>query len=383
MRTGRLPHIIALFILLCIAAWASPGAISLYYEIEGGRLLSEPFNRTAKSTAASFCETALPSDESVRASISEAVTHLKTSLYFNPQNSQSDLLLGRAYCLLGQSEMAIEAFREYTRSRPANPLGHLELFFAYEVRCHEWQIAGEPTSSSNYLCPDQATQAAILAEWQAAGLTSQDMVAVGDQSRTAKSYDQALAWYKRAAGAEPGNKSIWAEIGKLCQDSIRDRETCELAAAHNPGGMFVSADFASSEPLDSWHTNGGHEAKYNIAECPDVPGRKCAHVSSSGKAQVGFFQCMHLEPGRQYDYSAWLKAQIDIGSKWRPLYVGGRMQGKDEAYWLGSGYETRSADWSNLQFKFTAPDFDEGIACFYPVLLEGAGQVWFHSAKLR
>jgi tetratricopeptide (TPR) repeat protein len=49
----------------------------------------------------------------------------------------------------------------------------------------------------------QGKHAEAAAEWQAAGLTSLDFIAQGDQVRRAGEYEEALWWYKQAALLEP------------------------------------------------------------------------------------------------------------------------------------------------------------------------------------
>jgi len=51
--------------------------------------------------------------------------------------------------------------------------------------------------------------AKAVAEWQAAGLTAQDFIARGEEARKAERYEEALAWYGRAARVEPGLGDPW------------------------------------------------------------------------------------------------------------------------------------------------------------------------------
>jgi tetratricopeptide (TPR) repeat protein len=55
--------------------------------------------------------------------------------------------------------------------------------------------------------------AKAVAEWQAAGLTAQDLIARGEEERKAKRYVEALAWYERAGVLAPGWAEPWYYVG--------------------------------------------------------------------------------------------------------------------------------------------------------------------------
>lgn len=53
------------------------------------------------------------------------------------------------------------------------------------------------------------------AEWQAGGFTAQDFITRGEQARKAKQYEEALAWYERAAQIEPDLGDPWYYMGLI------------------------------------------------------------------------------------------------------------------------------------------------------------------------
>jgi len=69
----------------------------------------------------------LPEDQG----LTEAVSLLEKAQALQPENAQTHLLLGRAYCLQKDYESAVEAFESYSKGRPDNPLGDLETAFAH------------------------------------------------------------------------------------------------------------------------------------------------------------------------------------------------------------------------------------------------------------
>lgn len=166
--------------------WLGWHATAFYYQAEGGRRLA-------------MVQTAVPNDRPLYSSasssaapgsmdqVTQAIADLQTSLKYNPDDSQTFLLLGRAYLLTGQSDQAVEAYRTYIRLRPANPLGHLELGFAYEAQCR----SRGGSSGSYFDCPN------AIAEWRAGGLDSSQFIGLGDDAFKQRHWADAFAWYTR------------------------------------------------------------------------------------------------------------------------------------------------------------------------------------------
>ena len=71
--------------------------------------------------------TRLPEDPS----LDQAVALLEKAQNLKPNNPQTYLLLGRAYCLQGDFSAAIAAFDEFSRIRKGNPLGAQETAFSH------------------------------------------------------------------------------------------------------------------------------------------------------------------------------------------------------------------------------------------------------------
>jgi len=71
--------------------------------------------------------TVLPENEKLKT----AITMLEKARKLAPENSQTYLLLGRAYCLTKDFKSAMVSFESFNQERPNNPLGYLEKGFAY------------------------------------------------------------------------------------------------------------------------------------------------------------------------------------------------------------------------------------------------------------
>jgi tetratricopeptide (TPR) repeat protein len=85
--------------------------------------------------------------------------------------------------------------------------------------------------------------AKAVAEWQAVGLTMQDFIERGEEARKAKRYEEALAWYERAARLEPGSSDGWYYKGLAHEELGEWKEALgayERAAAL---GTFSSVDW--------------------------------------------------------------------------------------------------------------------------------------------
>ncbi len=171
---------------LILLVWLAPRVLALYYQSQAGDLLE----RVQRGTEADVIEhwdlprTAVTNAEG-QSQIAQAISALQSSLQYNPGDSHPYLLLGRAYLLAGQLDQSVQAYRTYANLRPKNPLGHLELGFAYEAQCKSG--AGDAAAT----CP------AAMAEWQAGGLSPSQFLARGQDEFKRSNWPEAFAWYER------------------------------------------------------------------------------------------------------------------------------------------------------------------------------------------
>jgi len=171
--------------LLLVGIWLAPRALGLFFQLRGGKNIDRAIrNITSEGEVMYTCEAAPASDENAHILADSAIGYLQDSLEYYPQSPYTHLLLGRAYCILGEPRKAIQPYLTYILLRPNNPLGHMELGFAYEA------LSNKPST--------EGVRPRPIHEWKMAGMTAKDFSRIGDQMVEEGNYEKALVWYKRA-----------------------------------------------------------------------------------------------------------------------------------------------------------------------------------------
>jgi tetratricopeptide (TPR) repeat protein len=185
-----------------LGLWLYPRVLGLYYQSRGGELVQQVFKSDGTLVHGIACEKPPLTNESARIQLDQAILQIQKAIEFNSEMAKAYLILGRAYCLLGEPDMAIEAYSVFTELRPENPLGHLELGFAYEAACqkNEGQSMMKDDKSIAYsLCMDSDQEARIIDEWKKAGVNTSQLMEEGKRAFLNQQYHQAVRWYTRAA----------------------------------------------------------------------------------------------------------------------------------------------------------------------------------------
>lgn len=189
---------LGLMTILVVVIWYSPQILATYYQVKGGQILERTLEAVGYSdTMVDVCSSPAIGDEEHLANAYEAISDLERAINFDSRDSQPYLLLGRAYCLVGENEAAVENLLKYAELKPDNPLGHLRLGFAYEA------IGNLPMA---------------VDEWKLAGVTAKDFLESGEQSREAKLYPEALQWYGRAIQVDVNWAEPWYRIGLVFKE---------------------------------------------------------------------------------------------------------------------------------------------------------------------
>lgn len=208
-----------------------------------------------------------------------------------------------------------------------------------------------------------------VSDWQKAGWQGQDFFHWGKKSLDVGNVETAVKWLSYGLQLEEDDYG-WALLGRSCQlDPFVNPLLCDAYRSRENENLFVDATFAFDSTF--WRTG-------KFSECPP---NKCATIELKEAGSVSLAQCLYVEPGVTYSYQVWLKVESTDESQWRPLYHQGRMAGQNRGFW--PSMQQGSTDWTLWQTTFVAEEFDNKQACFAPVNLLGAGQVWFHSAQLR
>jgi tetratricopeptide (TPR) repeat protein len=161
-----------------------------------------------------------------------------SSLKLAYRNDQVYLNLGRINCLLKKYERATEAYQNYINLHPDNPLGYIELGFAYEA-----------------LGKDEAAYEI----WQEGEIYSEDFLEVADQLIERENYVMADLLLSDATNLEPSNPRVWIDIARsyeLSRNFVEAEEAYLLAYKLN--------EELSVSPLASYLKNQGEmqQAKY-------------------------------------------------------------------------------------------------------------------------
>jgi tetratricopeptide (TPR) repeat protein len=193
--------LLSLITILGIVALVSPRLLGLYYQIQGGKIIEGVEDKMQASVQKSFSCTLGPTNDARTINqINAAILDLQESIQYNPKLSQSHLLLARAHCLLGNYDNAVKSYGIYTQLKPDNPLGYLEMGFAYEALGKD-QLAVE--------------------NWKSAGVDARSFWFRGEEARDEGDYDGALKWYERGIMVGPEITDLWYGIG-LANGSLRE-----------------------------------------------------------------------------------------------------------------------------------------------------------------
>jgi tetratricopeptide (TPR) repeat protein len=223
MKKNKKSYLFGALAIILAIIWLYPKAAGQFYLFRGERsidLVIENVYGADKNAIA--CTLPPVEDPDDRAPLRTAIADLTKSVDQNPALDHAYILLGRAYCYLGEIDNAVVMYQQYVSQRPNNPLGHLELGFSLER------------------LPDQEQ---AVAHWKKAGLTAEDFERRAQRARQLNKIDDALDWYRRSSWIDPERAEPWIGIGKLLEE-IQDYdgalEAYKVAYAVNPEASVLS-----------------------------------------------------------------------------------------------------------------------------------------------
>lgn len=187
--------LIAIFIILIgVFAW-KPLQINLLRN-RAGRLLEGYI----KAYAPEFedylsCQLPVITDLPADNGLSDAVALLEQAKSLRPQNGQTNLMLGRVYCLQGDYYRAIESFEGFSAAHPDNPLGDLENALAH----FSLSITSDELNDAEKSALNQKSR--LLIEGQ--GLSGNYFIERGDYLFDGGAYKGAWYWYYLAEIFQP------------------------------------------------------------------------------------------------------------------------------------------------------------------------------------
>lgn len=235
--------------------------------------------------------------------------------------------------------------------------------------------------AAGYLAVWGGEPAAAAPAFLAAGWTAAELDLMADHYYAPDMTAQALAWYAPIVAQAPDNREAWQRIGQRCQRAWAAHPVCDDFLRWNDGNRLVDAAFAT-EGASQWGIIDTAGSLVTVEPCGN--GQRCAQIAVTtdvASPPAGIFQCLQLEPGQAYRFSAWIKTEMVDEGQWLPLYVQGNRAGQPDG--ISFGESRGSREWHWREATFTAPAFDEGLACFSPLRLFNEGRAWLRDPQVR
>ena len=195
-------NILGIATLVLVGVWLAPRLLSLYYQVSGGMLLQQVLQTEVEAGPNAITCTLDPvTDLPARKYLEKAARQLTRSSDYSPDVSQTYLLQGKVNCLLDKPELAVTAYQRYTSLRPENPLGHLELGFAYEAACRniKKEVENQVEWSIPLTCQGKDSLELILSEWEKGGLVTGQLFEAARRAFIQQKYSSAARWYQYGA----------------------------------------------------------------------------------------------------------------------------------------------------------------------------------------
>ncbi len=231
--TGKPPRwMVTGLVVLALAAGFTLAfrPLSAYWLQQQGGAVVVDLSRNLPPESGGFACLADPfKDEAVQAQLAHAISQLEQASNVLPQQAHLYYLLGRAYCMAGQYDLAVQALPEFTALRPKNPQADLEIGFALEK-----------------LCPPRGECEGLTAAqvWQRAGVLPEHLIANGEAARKKEDFAQAMDWYQRAEamGADLRSTLAFTRYQAALKEGREQEAYAALKEAVNTDAGWANAD---------------------------------------------------------------------------------------------------------------------------------------------
>lgn len=229
LRRSTVMLLAALVALLLLLGISLKPLLALYHQQQAGRWLAEVMPVGENAYGGFVCLRPFLEDLEQRAIVQRALEHLAKAQVLAPRQAHTYYQTGRAACLLGDYERAVAAFQTFSKLRPQNPAGLLEMGFALLQAC-----------PPNGKCADGLN---TYDAWRRAGVRAEDFLAMAEKARAQADYEPALLWYQDAQrmGMDLRGTIAFVRYLLLSQAEQKEKAFQALESAVNLDGGWLDS----------------------------------------------------------------------------------------------------------------------------------------------
>jgi mannosyltransferase len=263
-----------------------------------------------------------------RKAVEEEIQRLAHLLTQEPSQQTLRVELANAYITLGQWENAVEVLR---------------------------QVAVDEITT-----PEVALQAYL---------------ALGEAYSRLENLPEAIRAYGQALAIQPQSALVSRALVGVYEKYI-EQEGMPTGVNLITNGGFENGQ----EGWNIYNPSGGH-AHYLIDQTLSVEGRRSGLIEgASAEYHGGWYQRLQVKPNAPYMFSCHVKAEEENELKGKLLYWENYIEGQPNGHWAEEF--SWSMEWARKWVVFVAPESDNDLVTFYPVLVIGKGRVWVDEVQL-
>ncbi|WP_428839428.1 tetratricopeptide repeat protein [Bellilinea caldifistulae] len=251
----------------------------------------------------------------VQARLGKAINQLEQASRLLPKQAHLYYLLGRAYCMAGKYDLAVQVLPIFSELRPKNPQADLELGFALEKLC-------PPRGECEKITTKQV--------WQRAGVLPEHLIANGEAARKKEDFSQAIDWYRRAEamGADLRSTIAFVRYQAALKEGREEEAYTALEEAVRTDTGWANADlrfFGWYRYGQWWYEKLGNfeissEIMHQVIRMfPETPSSK--FILSEAYRYIGY---SNYYKGNFYDAIFYFNRALEIESKngWAKIGLG-------------------------------------------------------------
>ena len=184
-----------------------------YYQYQAGKILELYTHRSQEIE----CQQASSLDEKQLNDLQKSILNLLITIKIQPDNAYAYMMLGKTYCILGKFSEAVQANLAYTTLRPNNPLGYLNLGFAYYLECSKSNKKPDGDAkimqNNQNLCLNENYKSAITAAFENSGTSANQLQIEAQNAFFNQDYMTSLTFYDLSqilnSDIAPSDRLLW------------------------------------------------------------------------------------------------------------------------------------------------------------------------------